>query len=99
MEVTVQNINENVRKLMTDNLKDCEATEKVDEYEKNKLEAIMEDMNLIEKLHADAAKEFNISWKEIQENQSKINAMLKRPGSIATFLSLFIARAARLHYQ
>ena len=86
MEVNVQNINENVGKLMTDNLKESGATEKADEHDKNKLGAIMEDLNLIEKLHSEAAKEFNRSWEEIQVNQSKIKAMLKRPGSITTFI-------------
>ena len=81
MELNLTNIEKNVQ-LMTTAISDENVnTEKVHYNELHYNSSILENVGVIEKLQAEAEKEFHAKWEKILQNQWKINTLLKRPGN------------------
>ena len=81
MEENLKNIKTNVQ-LMTTAISDENVkTEKAHHDELLSNSIILENLGVIEKIQAEAEKEFREKWEKILLNQSEINNMLKRPGN------------------
>ena len=85
--MNVKNINMNIANILkATSTGEKENGDKTDDDKTHKIKIIMENVQQIKNLQTEAENEFNEKWTKIQENQTLINKLLKRPGNLLHIL-------------